>query len=100
MEQEVRDGLIAGISEAPPGKETEVQQQPSATSAGSMGKLSRSKSSVEKKFQHEVAVFWRRTKQQATGASRGIFNSGSKKEINQVKKFTFHSGQSRPWAVE
>ena len=47
----------------------EVPIQPSDTegakpSAGSSSvKLARSKSSVEKKIQHEVAVFWRRTKE-------------------------------------
>ncbi len=36
---------------------------PKPSAGSSSVKLARSKSSVEKKIQHEVAVFWRRTKE-------------------------------------
>lgn len=72
--------LSAGVMEAPlhPGEVI--------GSASSTSKLSRSRSSVEKKIQHEVAVFWRRTKE--VGRNTGLFGgnktAGSMKDIIKV----------------
>jgi len=54
-------------------------------SASSTSKLSRSRSSVEKKIQHEVAVFWRRTKEVGGGLFGGNRTAGSMKDINKVR---------------
>lgn len=56
----------APIYPAPSSADPSSSSHPASTkpSAGSSSvKLARSKSSVEKKIQHEVAVFWRRTKE-------------------------------------
>lgn len=51
----------SSIKEAPLEAGQNAGSKPSAGS--STTKLARSKSSVEKKIQHEVAVFWRKTKE-------------------------------------
>lgn len=52
------------IREAPiPVNDPESSNNVKPSAGSSSVKLARSKSSVEKKIQHEVAVFWRRTKE-------------------------------------
>lgn len=72
--------LSAGISEAPLSGAADHQR--AIGTASSTGKLTRSKSSVEKKLHHEVAVFWRRTKQAGTSATRGLFNNKKTDNVN------------------
>ena len=51
------------IREAPVVQSPQHTDSPKPSAGSSSVKLARSKSSVEKKIQHEVAVFWRRTKE-------------------------------------